>query len=260
MIQRIYQIDAFADGAFTGNPAAVCPLKEWLPDETMQKIALENNLSETAFYVKENDKVAIRWFTPKSEVDLCGHATLAASYVLYKHEGHSEDEILFYSEKSGHLPVRKSNGHIVLDFPADELTGDSLDLIQDGLGKSPIESWRGVSDLLLVFRNEEEIKSLTPDFNKLRKIDVRGIIVTAKGNETDFVSRFFGPQVGIDEDPVTGSAHTSLTPLWAKRLGKNQLTARQLSERGGYLECELKGSRVEIAGAARLYMIGEIFI
>lgn len=261
MIQRIYQVDAFADHAFSGNPAAVCPLKEWLPDDLLQNIALENNLSETAFYIKKGDRIEIRWFTPKTEVDLCGHATLASAYVLFKHEGHAGDTIRFHSNKSGDLPVHKSNGHMVLNFPADQLEKVPItDQITEALGKKPIEAFKGRNDYVMVYSSEEEVLNIQPHFTKLSLIDTRGIIVTSKGSKTDFVSRFFGPQVGIEEDPVTGSAHTSLAPLWAKRLRKNKLTAAQLSKRGGYLECEVKADRVDIAGSARLFMIGEIFI
>jgi PhzF family phenazine biosynthesis protein len=261
MKQKIYQIDAFADQVFSGNPAAVCPLEEWLSDEVLQNIAMENNLAETAFYVKQGDQYQIRWFTPTVEVDLCGHATLATAYVLFNHENHGGDTITFYSPRSGNLTVTKNGDMLTLNFPTDLIEPVELDEeLISGLNLKPRLGLKGKTDYLLIYDKEEDIRNLTPDFNLLSKVNARGIIVTAKGEEVDFVSRFFGPQVGINEDPVTGSAHTSLTPYWAKQLGKSELTAMQLSARKGYLECKHLNDRVEISGKGKLYLSGEIFL
>lgn len=258
---KIYQVDAFSDVVFGGNPAAVIPLAGWLEDDILQKIALENNLSETAFYVHNGDQILIRWFTPEVEVDLCGHATLATAHVLFKHKGFKKDIIEFYSSRSGLLKVKKSSLGLTLNFPSDSLSKISLthDLL-DCFQQKPVEAFKGKTDVVLVFQNEKDIKQLQFDLEKIKLIPARGVIATAKGDEVDFVSRFFGPQVGVPEDPVTGSAHTSLTPIWAEKLGKNKMTARQLSSRGGNLTCELLGERVEITGYAVTYMEGRIFV
>jgi PhzF family phenazine biosynthesis protein len=258
---RLYQVDAFADGLFSGNPAAVCPLEEtWLPDAVMQQIAAENNLAETAFYIKSGSGFAIRWFTPACEVDLCGHATLATGYVVFTYDGCRGDSVEFAS-RSGALRVRRDGDLLVLDFPADTLhASQATELLVGSIGREPAECHRGKTDYLLVYPSEEDVKALAPDFADLAMVPARGIIVTAPGREVDFVSRFFGPQVGVNEDPVTGSAHTTLTPYWAKRLGKSHLSARQLSKRGGSLRCRLVGDRVEIAGRAVPYLEGEITI
>jgi PhzF family phenazine biosynthesis protein len=261
MNQKIYQIDAFSDAVFKGNPAAICPLTEWLSDELMQKIAMENNLAETAFYVREGNQYTIRWFTPTVEVDLCGHATLAAAYVLFNLYKQVENTVHFYSHRSGPLAVTKTNELLTLNFPTDILEEVPLSAdLTNCFDCNPIRAFKGKTDYMLVFEKEEQIQRLRPDFYKITQINARGIIVTAKGNSVDFVSRFFGPQSGINEDPVTGSAHTSLTPYWAKQTGKSNFTAKQLSARGGYLECSLKGERVEISGKASLYLAGEIFL
>lgn len=257
----LYQVDAFTDKLFGGNPAAVCPLKEWLPTETMQKIALENNLSETAFIVREGEGYHIRWFTPAIEVDLCGHATLATAHVLFAELGYEKEKIIFNS-KSGALSVRKDGDLYTLNFPSDTLKKVApLSLLSDGLRQTPIEVYRGKDDFLVIFENQEIIENLKPDFSKLAQLnDARGIICTAKGKEVDFVSRCFYPAAGIDEDPVTGSAHTTMLPYWAKKLGQTQFTARQLSERGGLLHCEFLGDRVDISGKGVTYLRGHIFI
>ncbi len=258
---KIYQVDAFTDKLFGGNPAAVCPLKEWLSDDLLQNIAMENNLSETAFYVRNGSHYQIRWFTPTVEVDLCGHATFAAAFVLFHHEGHSGDEIQFLSPRSGELRVTRNEDQLTLNFPADHI--EPVELTQDilnGFDIKPQTAFKGQSDILLIFNNEEEIRKVKPNFTEIAKLNARGVIVTAKGNDVDFVSRFFGPQVGVDEDPVTGSAHTTLTPYWSKTLNKNKLSARQLSKRGGVLHCELCGDRVDISGQGKLFMSGEIHI
>jgi PhzF family phenazine biosynthesis protein len=216
---KIYQIDAFAEKIFSGNPAAVCPLEKWLPDDVLQKIAMENNLAETAYFVKQGDRYEIRWFTPSVEVDLCGHATLATAYVLYNYENHTTNEIEFHSPRSGKLTVNKQGDLLTLNFPTDKL--EKINLSEDlkkGFDHQPLEVFKGKTDYMFVFKNEEQIQNLQPDFSELSKWNVRGVIVTAKGDHTDFVSRFFAPQSGIDEDPVTGSAHTTLTPYWSGQL------------------------------------------
>lgn len=254
----IYQIDAFTDDLFGGNPAAVCPLEFWLSDELLQNIAAENNLSETGFYVKKGDEYELRWFTPAVEVDLCGHATLATAHVIFTFDNYSGDEIIFHS-RSGILKVRKNEDMLILNFPADEITKTELpDNITDCFGIKPQEVYKGVSDQMFVFSSQQEIEEMDPNFHLINKLEARGIIVTAKGDNVDFVSRFFCPQVGINEDPVTGSAHTTLTPYWAKSLDKNSMSAMQLSKRVGVLWCELIDDRVEISGKAQIYMIGEI--
>ena len=258
---KIYQIDAFTDALFSGNPAAVCPLDQWLTDKLMLKIAAENNLAETAFYVKNGDKYEIRWFTPKVEVDLCGHATLAAAFVLFHYENHNDNLIEFYSPRSGNLTVTKEGDLLSLNFPVDELESIALtNEILEAFNSKPQLAIKGKTDYMLVFNNEEEILNLAPNFDKVAKLQARGVIATARGNQTDFVSRFFAPQSGINEDPVTGSAHTSLIPYWAKELNKTTFSAIQLSERRGYLDCELVGNRVRISGQAKCYLIGNIFL
>lgn len=258
---KIYQIDAFSEKVFGGNPAAVVPLTEWLEDEILQKIALENNLSETAFYVKEENRFVLRWFTPGTEVDLCGHATLATAHVLFEHEGFDGEEIPFFSPRSGILKVRKDGDHLVMDFPIDIIKEITLtEQLTNPFSPKPIQAFKGKTDYVLVFENENQIRTLKFDLGQIAELPVRGVIVTAKGDKEDFVSRFFGPQVGVPEDPVTGSAHTSLTPIWAEKLGKNELTAIQVSPREGKLGCKLVGDRVILTGNAITYLIGRIFI
>lgn len=261
MKQKIYQIDAFTETIFGGNPAAVCPLEKWLPDETLQKIAMENNLAETAYYVKKDAMYEIRWFTPTVEVDLCGHATLATAYVLFNYEGHTSDEVQFHSPRSGKLIVTKNKELLTLNFPSDSLQKVNIsNELKNGFDQAPVEIFKGRTDYLFVFNDEKQIQNLKPRFQELSKWDVRGVIATAKGEKSDFVSRFFAPQSGIDEDPVTGSAHTTLTPFWADRLGKNELSAIQLSARKGHLNCKFLKDRVEISGKAKTYLIGEIYL
>jgi len=256
---KIYQVDAFANKIFSGNPAAVCPLNDWLPDKLMQQIALENNLSETAFYVKRGDTYQIRWFTPTIEVDLCGHATLATAHVLFHHENHGSDEIVFDSPRSGQLNVKRKQDLLTLDFPADGIQRiDWPSHHLTGFNFTPIEAYQGKTDYMLVFKYEDEIKNMQPNLAVIATWKVRGVIVTAKGDTVDFVSRFFGPQSGVNEDPVTGSAHTTLTPYWSKQLGKEELTAIQLSDRKGYLSCRAMNGRVFITGKARTYLEGAI--
>ena len=257
----IFQVDAFTSGQYTGNPAAVCVVESWLHGELMQKIAAENNLAETAFILPEGDDYKIRWFTPRVEVDLCGHATLASAYVVLKHLKPGTERVTFHSAHSGLLYVSLKDDMFELDFPTDTLKGCELPaVIKESLGIDPVECFTGRSDYLVLLKSDEEVLNVMPDFRKLASADGRGIIITAAGSDVDFVSRFFAPQAGIDEDPVTGSAHTTLTPFWALRLGRNDLKARQLSARGGYLECTLKGSRTLISGRATLFLKGEIFL
>lgn len=257
---HIYQVDAFTDTIFKGNPAAVCPLEKWLPEEMMQKIAMENNLSETAFFVKNGNEYEIRWFTPSTEVDLCGHATLATAHVLFNHIG-IEGNMIFLKSKSGDLRVKKIEDKLVLDFPAgfyEDISTPSK--LSEALGKQPLETGRALDYLIAVYDDEDFIRTLKPNFQALKELPFHAIIVTSKGKDVDFVSRMFAPAIGIDEDPVTGSAHTILTPFWSQKLGKVQMDARQISERGGSLQCKISGDRVEIGGTAVTYMVGEIEI
>ncbi|MBM3791142.1 MAG: PhzF family phenazine biosynthesis protein [Acidobacteria bacterium] len=255
---RMYQVDAFTDELFHGNPAAVCPLRQWLTEGQMQSIAAENNLSETAFFVPKVDKYEIRWFTPAVEVDLCGHATLASGYVLFHLEEYA-GQVVEFDSRSGVLAVRRNGDLLTLDFPADPPARvEAPDELLRGLGVRPAEAWRGKSDYMLVFGSQKEIEEMSPDFGLLARVAARGIIVTAEGDDVDFVSRFFGPQSGVNEDPVTGSAHTTLTPYWSARLGKQELRAVQLSRRRGWLQCRMAGNRVEISGQARAYLEGWI--
>ncbi len=259
MTLPIYQVDAFTSALFGGNPAAVCPLQEWLPDHTMQKLAAENNLSETAFFVKEGTDYHIRWFTPEFEIDLCGHATLASAHVIFEHLQHASDVIRFNC-KSGLLEVHRMGDKIQLNFPSrmpQQITAPD-DLLK-GFNIAPSRVLKS-RDFFLVYEDEKYIKQLVPDFTYLNKMDVVGIIVTAPGREVDFVSRFFVPNSVIGEDPVTGSSHCSLIPYWAKELNKETLTAKQVSPREGHLICELKGDRVTMAGNAVLYLKGEYYL
>jgi PhzF family phenazine biosynthesis protein len=261
MKTKLYQVDAFTNKLFGGNPAAVCPLEAWLPEEKMQCIAMENNLSETAFFVEKAGKYHIRWFTPELEVALCGHATLASAHVIFNHLNFKGDVIKFDS-KSGELKVSRKEEMLVLDFPSDLFDKQILppDALIEGLGVQPIEAYKGKTDYMLVYRTQKEIESIVPNFTLIKKAKARGVIVTAKGNSVDFVSRFFAPLSGVPEDPVTGSSHTTLIPYWAQKLGKKELTAKQLSKRRGKLKCKYLGDRVEIGGEAVTYMIGEINI
>jgi len=258
---KIYQVDAFSDQPFGGNPAAVCPLTEWLEDELMQKIALENNLSETAFYIPENGNYHIRWFTPTHEVDLCGHATLATAHVLYHHLGYTDSQLIFNS-RSGALVVSSlEEGKYCMDFPTDQINACApIQEIIEALSAEPNHYFKGRDDYMVVLDSQEQIEQLQPDFRKISRLNSRGLIVTAPGREVDFVSRGFFPQSGVDEDPATGSAHTTLTPYWSEVLGKQELTALQLSKRLGKFQCNLKGERVEIIGNACSYLVGDIWV
>jgi len=255
----IYQVDAFTDKLFGGNPAAVCPLEKWLDTELLQNIAAENNLSETAFFVKKGKDFELRWFTPKIEVDLCGHATLASAHVIFNHLDYDKKLITFFSA-SGELKVSIKNDLLTLDFPSSPPSPVEMpaELIQ-GLGKRPNEVFKS-RDYLALFENEDIILSIEPNFDTLRKLDCLGVIVTAEGDKSDFVSRFFAPVAGINEDPVTGSAHTTLIPFWAKKLNKNTLHAFQLSRRRGEMFCEYAENRVKISGHAVTFFEGEIVL
>ena len=258
----VYQVDAFSETIFGGNPAAICPIDNWLNDALMQRIAMENNLSETAFIVKEDAGYHIRWFTPATEVKLCGHATLASAFVYFNILGYAGNSIIFNS-KSGPLTVtREQNGRITLDFPSNppELVSDPFPDIFAGLGIENAPVFKTSFDYMVVLETQNDIEALNPDFTKLAKTPCRGIITTAPGDEADFVSRCFYPQSGVDEDPVTGSAHTIMVPYWSARLKKNKLKATQLSKRRGHLDCELKGDRVLMSGYGALFMKGQIEI
>ena len=262
MLQKIFQIDAFTDKLYSGNPAAVCILENWIDDTIMQKIAMENNLAETAFAVRDGSQYIIRWFTPEVEVDLCGHATLATAFVLFENYNLSVSSIEFFSPRSGKLLVEKGeNGLLILDFPTDDIRSiEPIQNLNEAIGKNPVYTLKGKTDYLLIYDNQEVIEQLKPNFFLLNQLDARGVIVSAPGDDVDFVSRFFAPQCGVNEDPVTGSAHTSLIPYWSKVLGKSTLVAKQLSKRGGDIYCEFLDKRVKIAGRAVPYLKGEIII
>jgi len=256
----IYQVDAFTDRIFAGNPAAVVPLKEWLPDATLQAIAAENNLAETAFFLPRGDAYALRWFTPTVEVDLCGHATLASAHVIFRFIEPERRRVAFETLRAGVLVVTRQGDELAMDFPAwPPQSAEPPSNFAAALGRNPTELLAS-RDWFAVYEREADIAAINPDFAALRRLD-RAVIITAPGTGgVDFVSRFFVPAAGIDEDPVTGSAHCQLIPYWAKRLGKERLAARQVSPRGGTLSCALEGDRVTIAGQARLYLEGTITV
>ena len=255
----IYQVDAFSGKLFGGNPAAVCPLESWLPDEQLQSIAAENNLAETAFFVRNGNGYNLRWFTPAVEVDLCGHATLASAYVIFTRLNSPETSLKFHT-KSGELVVSREGERLALDFPArpPEPCEVHPDLVA-ALGGKP-EVVMGARDYMAVYGSEEEVRALKPDFERLKGVDRFAVIVTAPGKNSDFVCRFFAPSKGINEDPVTGSAHCTLIPYWSKRLGKTKLKSIQVSARSGELWCEDRGARVSIAGEAVCYLEGSILL
>ncbi len=254
---RMWQVDAFTSAVFAGNPAAVVPLDAWLPDATLRAIAAENNLSETAFLVREAEGYRLRWFTPKLEVALCGHATLATSYVLFRHLEPALERVV-YQSKSGPLTVERDGDRLVLDFPEyqQEPIAPPATLIE-AIGMAPLETYLGIK-LMAVLPDEAAVRAARPDFSKVVTLPGFGLILTAPGTDCDFVSRFFVPQGGIDEDPVTGSAHCQLTPYWAARLGRNALHARQVSARGGELWVEHRAPRVRLTGHAVQYLEGVI--
>lgn len=255
----LYQVDAFTDRVFHGNPAAVCPLDAWLPDRVLQAIAAENNLAETAYFVKEGADYRLRWFTPVAEVDLCGHATLASADVLFRVLGHADDTVRFHT-RSGVLEVAHRGGVYFMDFPATPPVSCAQPaMLAEALGVTPRHTLRAF-DYIVVVETEAEVRALAPDFNRLAQLDLRGVAVTAPGTEVDFVSRFFAPRYGINEDPVTGSAHCELAPYWAGVLGKTTMRAEQVSPRGGMVGCELRGERITLSGRAAHYMTAEIDI
>lgn len=253
----IYQIDAFTSALFKGNPAAVCPLEKWLDDQTMLNIATENNLSETAFFVKEPGGYRLRWFTPEIEIDLCGHATLASAFVIFNYLEPQLNEVEFET-RSGKLTVKKEADLLSMDFPTRiPLPCTPPQELLRGLGGKPIEILKS-RDYFVVYSSEEEVRAIKPDMKLLSGLDALGVIVTAKGDRSDFVSRFFAPGAGVFEDPVTGSAHCTLIPYWSDKFKRMQLYALQVSNRGGELFCELRGDRVKISGNAVKYLIGTI--
>jgi PhzF family phenazine biosynthesis protein len=255
----VYQVDAFASRVFSGNPAAVCPLKKWLPDEQMQAIAAETNLANTAFFVANPEGYDIRWFTPKVEVDLCGHATLASAFIIF-HDLAPAAKSVRFETKSGALIVMRDGDLLALDFPSRPPTecGMVSELVS-ALGAQP-ENVLTARDYLAVYSSEDEVRNIRPDMEKVMQIDRFGVIVTAPGKQVDFVSRFFAPAQGVPEDPVTGSAHCTLIPYWSKRLGKKKLHAQQVSARGGELWCEDRGARVIISGKAVRFLEGSIYL
>ena len=257
---ELFQVDSFTNKIFEGNPAGVI-FSEFLSNEVMQQIALENNLSETAFVTKEGNNFKIKWFSPLMEIDLCGHATLAAAHIYFTEINRDADSITFISSKNGSLEVTRKNNYLYLNFPVDQYAPISIDddLI-NMLGETPIEAFKGRDDIMCIFKDEATIYNIEPNKDLLKLFPVRGLIVSAKSLDYDFVSRCFFPVTGVDEDPVTGSAHTTLTPYWSKQLGKNSLLAKQVSSRGGELKCVLEGDRVIIGGEAVTYLNGFITI
>jgi PhzF family phenazine biosynthesis protein len=257
----IYQVDAFTSEVFSGNPAAVCILDDWISDSVLQAIAAENNVSETAFIVQGNGEFELRWFTPVTEVALCGHATLASAYVLFELQRWPEKIICFQTRRSGQLAVEKKDYLFEMDFPSRPPTHEMpADGFREMLGIAPMKVLSSEEDILAVLESEKCVRDLKPDFTALAGLECRGVIVTARGEKSDFVSRFFAPAVGVTEDPVTGSAHCVLVPYWARLLKKNSLHAIQVSRRGGELFCQDRGKRVKIAGEAALYLEGAISI
>lgn len=255
----IYQVDTFTSQLFRGNPAAVCILSEWLSDQTLYSIAKENNLPVTAFLVVKNDKYHIRWITPEDELDLCGHGSLAAGYVIFNFIDKNLQETCLHS-RTEELPIIQKNNLITLNFPEKNIALCNIPLLEQGFGLAPKEIYQQKNErCVAVFDSEKTIRELQPDMQILRKLEHRGIIITARGTEADFVSRTFYPRKGISEDPVTGSSHCLLAPFWSERLGKSNLLALQLSERRGEIFCEYKNGRVLISGEAVLYMQGTIY-
>ena len=255
----IYQVDAFAEKVFEGNPAAVCPLKQWLPESTMQAIAAENNLSETAFFVPEDDGFHIRWFTPNGEVNLCGHATLASAFVLFNSLSYQKDIIEFKS-KSGILKVTKNGDAFNMDFPLQPPVACEVPEPIRLAFSQPIRECLKSEDYIVVFNNEADVAAAEPNLELLLDLDLRGVIITSPSSTYDFVARFFVPKYGIPEDPVTGSAYTQLAPYWSEQQGKNEFHVKQISKRGGELLCEVQGDRVLISGSAVAFMEGKIKI
>lgn len=255
------QVDAFTSSVFGGNPAAVVPLGEWLPSDVMQKIAMENQLSETAFFVPEGSGFRLRWFTPNKEVNLCGHATLATAHVIFS-QGASRADAIEFETRSGTLTVKRWGTGYEMDFPADKPGPCSIskEKIEESIGSKTKEVLAGREDIVAIVESAKDVARLTPDFRLIAELAVRGILVSARGDQSDFVSRCFFPRFGIDEDPVTGSAHTTLAPYWGEALGRRELRAKQISARGGELECLLAEDRVCLRGQAVTYLRGEIEI
>ncbi|MFK5958844.1 MAG: PhzF family phenazine biosynthesis protein [Lutibacter sp.] len=254
----IYQVDAFNNQLFKGNPAAVIPLKKWISEDLMQSIAEENNLSETVFFVKENNIFEIKWFTPTCEIDLCGHATLAAAHIIFT-ELNFDKKTLEFNSKSGKLIVTKNEDWYTLNFPSEEIKEVKIpSILEKALNTTILKCYQGTWKLLVELENEEIISNLKPNFSLLSELESNGIIVTSKGKTVDFVSRFFAPKIGINEDPVTGSAHTLLIPFWAKKLNKKKLNTIQLSKRKGILKCEYLNERVKMSGQAVTYLKGKL--
>ncbi|ALO16149.1 putative isomerase YddE [Salinivirga cyanobacteriivorans] len=258
----IYQVDAFTDNLFGGNPAAVCILESEIDESLMQQIAAENNLAETAFVIPQEGFASIRYFTPLTEVALCGHATLASAFVLSEFVQKRNNQFTFETMLSGRLTVEVRSDLFALNLPADQLKPEKAQFVAvaDILGHQPVELFHGRTDLMAVFDDQQILKEMEPDMKALARLNARGLIVAAPGNESDFVTRFFAPAIGVDEDPVTGSAHTSLVPYWSQKLNKTSLVSHQLSARGGVLYCRDLGNRTEVAGKATLYLKGEIFV
>lgn len=259
MVLDIYQVDAFANQLFEGNPAMVVSLNSWISDDLMQNIASENNLSETAFYVRSGKEFDIRWFTPALEVDLCGHATLAAAFVVFDRKENSKNRVVFNS-RSGVLKVEKTEKGFVLDFPITMPEHTDFPEWIEAVGGKPIGAYKCEDDFLLIYESEQDVKNLNPDYMALKQVPLRGVICSSKGDKHDFVSRFFAPASGINEDPVTGSSHTKLAPYWARILRKETLFAKQISQRGGELKCDLMGKRVKLTGQAKLFLKGCIYL
>ncbi|HUM51914.1 MAG TPA: PhzF family phenazine biosynthesis protein [Chitinophagales bacterium] len=256
---KIYQIDAFTNQVFKGNPAAVVPLEKWLPTEIMQQIAAENNLAETAFFVKENDAYHIKWFTPTVEIELCGHATLATAFVIYNYLNYDKNDIHFTC-MVGDLFVTRDHDFITLNFPAIETKSVAIPtVLAQAIGTHPIAFYDSKSKFIALLEDDDAVQNAQPDFTLINQLE-KSLIITAKGKDVDFVSRFFAPQLGVNEDPVTGSAHCVLIPFWSKKLNKTELTAMQLSQRTGFLKCKYLSDRVEMSGQAICYLIGDIFI
>jgi PhzF family phenazine biosynthesis protein len=253
-----YEVLAFTDRLFTGNPAGICILEEWLPDSLLQKIAAENNLAETAFFIDRGTFFDIRWMTPTVEMDLCGHATIGSAHVIFQHLGRPGESVTFQSHSAGELRVDRSENRLVLDFPSRPAEAcEASAKLAEGLRAQPHEVFKG-RDYLAVFERQADVASISPVFDIVAELDANGVVVTAPGNDCDFVSRYFAPKVGVPEDPVTGSVHCALIPYWSKRLGKTKLHARQLSARGGELFCEDRGERVGIGGTAITYVEGTV--
>jgi PhzF family phenazine biosynthesis protein len=257
----IFQVDAFTKSIFKGNPAAVCPVLEWPSDALMQWIATENNVSETAFVLLNSNPLEIRWFSPTVEVDLCGHATLATARILFDEYLPATEKTIFFQYKGGLIKARAEADLVYLDFPSDEpIEVDNISLLNNILDSKPDYYFKGKDDYLAIYENIESVLKAKPNLANLKRLNTRGLVISAQGQDTDIVSRCFYPRIGVDEDPVTGSAHTLLTPYWSQRLGKLKLTANQASARGGYLECENKGDRTIIGGYTARYSTGKLHV